>query len=80
MNTPQQTVDLFSSPENMPDFLKYIFAPYESECELSYEILGSLQKQCEKVGYTFEFCLDAVPFGLRKIGTPLNQLIEYKDI
>jgi hypothetical protein len=80
MNTTNQIVDLFSSPEKMPDFLKDIFAPYESESELSYEILGSLQKQCEKVGYTFDFYLDAVPYGLRKIGTPLNQLIEYKDI
>lgn len=59
-------IDLFETPEKLPieiiDLLND-FNQYErlySECEI-------LLKKCEKLGYTFEYGLDSIPFNLEKL-------------
>jgi hypothetical protein len=57
---------LFEIPEKLPveiidlidDFNKY--ERLYSECEI-------LLKKCEKLGYTFDYSLDGMPFNLQKL-------------
>ncbi len=59
-------IDLFETPENLPieiidlmNEFSYIGTTYEN-CEI-------LLKKCLKIGYTFEYGLDAIPFNLKKL-------------
>jgi hypothetical protein len=59
-----ETIDLFETPELLPDNIKAILDTFDVET-LSYSDCQSMLAQMEKLGYTFEFGLDAVPFNLR---------------
>jgi hypothetical protein len=59
-----KTIDLFSTPELLPEQIKAILDSFDCET-LSYQDCQSMLAQMEKLGYTFEFGLDAVPFNLR---------------
>ena len=41
--------------------------------------MAEMQKDIEKLGYTFDSGLDNQPYGLRPIGVPLNHLKGYED-
>ena len=69
----QKQKDLFQHPEQWPDELTAVLEKYESE-QLTYSELETMHKECESVGFTFDWYLDAVPYGLRKIGTPLESV------
>ena len=71
-------VDLFEDYENIPANVKAILNDYELE-DNDYNTLNDLQNELAEVGYTFEFGLDAEPFGLRPIGVNLNELQGYED-
>ena len=47
---------------------------------MSYDELTALLKLINEVGYTFDFGFDSKPYGLRKIGTNLKDLIGFEDI
>jgi len=58
--------DLFETPELLPDHIKAILDSFDCE-SLSYSDCETMLAQMEKLGYTFEFGLDAVPFNLCEI-------------
>lgn len=62
----ENVVDLFSHYEELPEAAKEILKKFE-DFDLTYTGCESLLKELEKVGYTFEYYLDAVPFNLTKI-------------
>jgi len=47
--------------------------------EMSYSNLEQALKECEAIGYTFDYYLDAEPYGLRPVGTPLSEVEGYED-
>lgn len=57
--------DLFETPELIPDEVGLILEALEEGS--SYEDLERILKKIKPLGYTFEYYLDAVPYGLRKI-------------
>jgi len=59
--------DLFEFYEEQPEELKELLSHYESFEELDYEELRAMRAECEKIGYTFDFYLDAQPYNLRKL-------------
>jgi hypothetical protein len=68
--------DLFETPEAMPEALQPIIEKWEPKIMdgLSYSEIAEMLTEFENVGYTFDYYLDAEPYGLRPIGTPLEEL------
>ena len=56
-------IDLFETPELIPTNVGLILSNITDD--ISYKDLHSILLQVEKLGYTFEYYLDAVPFNLR---------------
>ncbi|MEW7223564.1 hypothetical protein, partial [Elizabethkingia anophelis] len=58
--------DLF---ENIPEELTTVYEKWQQKIEngLDYKDCANFQKDCEALGYTFNYGLDAVPFDLRPI-------------
>jgi hypothetical protein len=73
--------DLFETPETLPIELKKILDKYESKLinGLHYDEVAALHHEVLAIGYTFDSGLDACPFGLRTLGTELNELEGYED-
>ena len=72
-------VDLFQHPELIPPGLKAITDKWNQismEEGLTYDTCEEFLKEVEEVGYTFDFCLAAEPYGLRPIGVSINDLTE----
>ncbi len=68
--------DLFETPENMPAELRAIFQRYAMQLMngATYQELEAMLSEMLSVGFTFDYYLDAEPYGLRPIGTPLSAL------
>lgn len=60
-------IDLFNQLDKLPKEVQAIIEKYSLKDE-NYEVMESFLKEMEAHGYTFEYGLDAIPFGLRKIG------------
>ena len=63
-------IDLFEDYESLPVELRDICERYsdiEAHDGFGYKECGELLADVEKLGYTFEYGLDAVPFNLQKI-------------
>jgi hypothetical protein len=58
--------DLFETPELIPHEVQAVLDTFSDEAS-SYWELERILNQVEKLGYTFEYGLDAEPFNLRKI-------------
>lgn len=58
--------DLFNDYDNLSGPIKDILDEY-SEKDQTYQNCENLLAECEAIGYTFDFYLDAVPFNLRKL-------------
>ena len=71
-------IDLFEDYDNIPDKVNNILEKYDME-DQDYESLEAIKKRVEKVGYTFDFGLDAQPYGLRPVNVKLDQLEGYED-
>lgn len=61
-----ETIDLFETFDQVPKRIRNIFATLD-ENECGYKELNRIQIEVEKLGYTFDYYLDAVPYNLRKI-------------
>jgi hypothetical protein len=72
-------VDLFEDYENIPANVQKILDEYDLEEDSDYDTLLELQNRLETIGYTFEYGLDAVPYGLRPSNVKLNQLEGYEN-
>ncbi len=56
--------DLFETPDLIPANVLEVLESYE---EPTYETLAAMLKDCEAIGYTFDYYLDCIPFNLKKI-------------
>lgn len=61
-----EEIDLFETPENLPDEMKVLLKDFEKK-DNSYTNCKKLLKKCLKLGYTFDYGLDAIPYELKKI-------------
>jgi len=75
--------DLFEHHDEQPEELKAVLKQFEidnPDTDLdTYDVLARLLKEVNKVGYTFEYYLDAQPYALRPIGVKLSQVEGYED-
>jgi hypothetical protein len=79
-----EIVDLFEDYENIPANVQEVFDRYSEKFGddlggMNYQDMANMQKEVEKLGYTFDSYLDNVPFGLRPVGVELNQLRGYEE-
>ena len=76
-----QFVDLFQYYELMPENVSSIFNMYYEMGgnEWDYDNLKKLEGDLEQLGYTFDYGLDAEPYGLRPIELSLNQLKDFEE-
>lgn len=71
--------DLFETPELIPSDVQAILESFnEDECPNDYRDLQRLLKLIEPLGYTFDYSLDAEPYGLRPININIEQLEGYE--
>jgi hypothetical protein len=59
-------MDLFERPEKWPAKLRALIDNY-NQSNQDYQELLSLLNSCEKIGFSFEFGLDSIPYNLKKI-------------
>jgi hypothetical protein len=72
-------VDLFEDYDNQPTEVSEILSEYDLE-DNDYKVLKELQARLEnEAGYTFDYGLDATPYGLRPVGVKLFELEGYDD-
>jgi hypothetical protein len=68
--------DLFETPELIPNEVQAVLDTFNEDAD-SYQELSRLVSELEPLGYTFDYYLDAVPYGLRPIGVELEDLETY---
>ena len=61
--------DLFNTPEMWPDNLRDLINDF-NESNQDYKDLKKLLDLCRRIGFTFDFGLDLVPYDLTKIEKP----------
>lgn len=71
--------DLFETPELIPKNVQDILETFSDEANAYWE-LERMLKQIEPLGYTFDYGLDADPYGLRPIGMDLVELEDWEHI
>lgn len=71
--------DLFETPDLIPENIKSVINTFDENVD-SYIELRRLVNEIEELGYTFDFYLNAEPYGLRPIGVELNELDAWGDI
>jgi hypothetical protein len=62
-------IDLFEYYEYIPVNVQKVLDKANLENGLNYDELESLKDKIEKLGFTFDYSLDAEPYNLRKVGT-----------
>lgn len=77
-NHDEKYYDLFEHPEMQPQELKDILAKYENSND-TYDVLEQLLKEVEAIGYTFNYYLDATPYGLRPKHVKLEDLEGFEN-
>lgn len=66
-----ETIDLFEDIESLPeDVYKTIL--YHSNYDETYYKAEELLEKLEKLNYTFDYDLDAIPYNLRQITNTKN--------
>ena len=71
--------DLFETPDLIPENIKSVINTFDENVD-SYIELRRLVNEIEELGYTFDFYLNAEPYGLRPIGVELNELEGWENI
>jgi hypothetical protein len=71
--------DLFETPELIPENVQEVLESFDEEAD-PYHELDRVLKEIEPMGYTFNYYLDADPYGLRPIGVELNELEGWEDV
>ncbi len=57
--------DLFEHYQELPQQVQHIILAFDND-GMTYDDCKTALAQLEPLGYTFEYGLDAVPYGLRK--------------
>jgi len=60
-------VDLFDDIDSLPQEVQDVLAKHQLDWEGSYNKCNALVVDLEKVGYTCEYYLDAIPYNLKKL-------------
>ena len=71
--------DLFETPELIPDEVKAVFETFDEDTGNTYYELYRIFSEIEPMGYTFDYYLDAEPFGLRPIDIKLEELEGFEN-
>lgn len=71
--------DLFETPELIPAEVKAIMDTFNDYSGNEYLELDRIVNELNQIGYTFDFYLDAEPYGLRPINVKLEDLDGYQD-
>ena len=72
--------DLFETPELIPSDVQEILESFDEDTPNTYQELNRLVDELAKVGYTFDYYLDAEPYGLRPINMELEELEGWEHI
>lgn len=67
--TDEEYIDYLEDYDLAPVKVQKLLNKYMNFIDADYITLGKAQKEFEKIGYTFEYYLDGVPYDLRPIGT-----------
>jgi hypothetical protein len=67
--------DLFETPELIPSDVQAILESFDEDAPNTYLELDRMINELESIGYTFDYFLDAEPYGLR----PSNVEMEYLE-
>lgn len=73
-------VDLFETPELIPPKVQEVFESFDEDCANTYHELDRILSIIETMGYTFDYYLNAEPYGLRPIGIKLNELEGWEHV
>lgn len=77
MTNENEVIDLFENHESLPEKVQQMISDYtellESGNGNGYTICKSFQADIKKLGYTFEYGLDGVPFNLQESKAPSNK-------
>jgi hypothetical protein len=71
--------DLFETPELIPEEVQAVLETFDENAS-DYEELDRILAEIEPLGYTFDYYLDADPYGLRPIGMKLSELEGWEHI
>jgi hypothetical protein len=66
--------DLFETPELIPSEVQAVLETFNEDTENTYFELDRILREIEPLGYTFDYYLDAEPYGLRPINMELFEL------
>jgi hypothetical protein len=72
--------DLFETPELIPQDVQAILETFNEDTPNTYEELNRLTNELEAIGYTFDYYLDAEPYGLRPAGVSLQELEGWEHV
>lgn len=72
--------DLFETPELIPSEVQNILESFDEDSPNTYIELARLTNEIEKIGYTFDYYLDAEPYGLRPSSMKLEELEGWEHI
>lgn len=76
----ETTIDLFENYELQPKELAELCNRWNAD-ELTYSECEKFKSECEELGYTFDFGLDASPYNLRKIkATDFHEIAELENL
>jgi len=71
--------DLFETPELIPANVQQVLETFDEDSANTYHELDRILSEIEPMGYTFDYYLDAEPYGLRPVGIELNELEGYES-
>jgi hypothetical protein len=72
--------DLFETPELIPSEVQEILETFDEDKPNTYLELDRLLNELENIGYTFDYYLDAEPYGLRPKNVELEELEGWEHI
>ena len=72
--------DLFETPELIPSEVQKILETFDEDKPNTYLELDRLLNELENIGYTFDYYLDAEPYGLRPKNVELEELEGWEHI
>jgi hypothetical protein len=72
--------DLFETPELIPSDVQAILESFDEDAHNTYLELARMVKELEVIGYTFDYYLDAEPYGLRPSNMELEELEGWEHI